>query len=178
LDQSQKGEIIAQNQKINSLTVIPLIQDKTSDFSNNEPSYQFFWSASTEKIIGEESDVTKTLQEKIKELESQIAFLLAKSAAISGETSGCQSFNKDLYYGITNSLEVNCLQEFLASPPTGGSEIYPEGLITGNFLFLTQQAVIRFQEKYASEILNPLGLEKGTGYLGSMTRAKINQLLK
>jgi len=50
-------------------------------------------------------------------------------------------------------------------------------LVTGNFLNLTQSAVIRLQEKYASEILNPLGLEKGTGYVGTLTRAQINQLL-
>jgi len=73
-----------------------------------------------------------------------------------------------------NSPEVRCLQEFLKNQ---GPEIYPEGLLTGNFLIATQSAVIRFQEKYASEILKPLGLEKGTGYVGALTRAKINQLL-
>jgi len=64
------------------------------------------------------------------------------------------------------------LQEFLKS-----QGVYPEGLVTGNFLDLTQSAVIRFQEKYATEILKPLNLEKGTGYVGPATRAKINQLL-
>ncbi len=39
------------------------------------------------------------------------------------------------------------------------------------------QAVIRFQEKYASEILAPLGLQKGTGYVGYATRTKVNQIL-
>jgi len=66
------------------------------------------------------------------------------------------------------------LQEFLKSQ---GSEIYPEGLVTGNFLAFTQAAVIRFQEKYASEILTPLGLEKGSGFVGLKTRAKINEIL-
>ena len=55
---------------------------------------------------------------------------------------------------MSNNLEVRCFQEFLKDQ---GQEIYPEGLITGNFLSLTQSAVIRFQEKYASEILAPLG---------------------
>ena len=74
---------------------------------------------------------------------------------------------------IGNS-EVRCLQGFLKSQ---GPEIYPEDLITGNFLSLTQQAIIRFQEKYKNEILMPLGLENGTGFVGQMTRAKINELL-
>ena len=58
-----------------------------------------------------------------------------------------------------------------------GQDVYPEGLVTGNFLSLTKAAVIRFQEKYASEILVPLGLNNGTGYVGAKTRVKINQIL-
>jgi len=41
----------------------------------------------------------------------------------------------------------------------------------------TQAAVIRFQEKYASSILAPLGLSKGNGIVGPATIAKLNQLL-
>jgi len=67
------------------------------------------------------------------------------------------------------------LQEFLRSQ---GSLIYPGGLITGNFDAATRAATIRFQEKYAAEILAPLGLKSGTGYVGAATRAKINQLMK
>jgi peptidoglycan hydrolase-like protein with peptidoglycan-binding domain len=48
---------------------------------------------------------------------------------------------------------------------------------TGNFSALTQAAVARFQEKYAAEILAPARLLKGTGYVGVLTRAKINKIL-
>ena len=75
---------------------------------------------------------------------------------------------------MVNNNDVKCLQEFLKNQGTG---IYPEGLVTGNFASLTQQAVIRFQDKYASEILTPIGLLSGTGYVGNQTRNKINQLL-
>ena len=110
-------------------------------------------------------------------MKKQIAEVQAKINAILAERQKigtCTFFSNDLYFGILNSQEVRCLQEFLKSQ---GLEIYPEGLVTGNFLNLTQSAVIRFQEKYKEEILIPLGLEKGTGYAGERTRSKINQLL-
>ncbi len=74
---------------------------------------------------------------------------------------------------MTNQA-VSCLQRFLKDQ---GSDIYPEGLVTGYFGSLTQSAVIRFQEKYSSEILLPLGLSSGTGYVGPSTRAKINEMI-
>ena len=75
---------------------------------------------------------------------------------------------------MSNNSDVKCLQEFLKNQ---GMDIYPEGLVTGNFANLTKAAVIRFQEKYALDILTPIGLSKGTGYVGIQTRAKINKIL-
>lgn len=80
----------------------------------------------------------------------------------------------NLQYGQTGN-EVRYLQIFLKAQ---GPEIYPEGLVTGNFLSLTKAAVIRFQEKYASDILTPWGLTEGTGFVGKTTRAKINEILR
>jgi len=68
--------------------------------------------------------------------------------------------------------EVRELQKCLSKFP----DVYPDGEITGYFGRKTKQAVITFQEKYADEILKPLGLKSGTGTVGKSTREKLNQL--
>jgi len=47
---------------------------------------------------------------------------------------------------------------------------------TGYFGDITFRSVIQFQEKYASEILTPIGLSHGNGFVGSRTLAKLNSL--
>ena len=76
-----------------------------------------------------------------------------------------------LMYGDREE-EVKLLQTWLAKD----KKVYPEGLVTGYFGFLTERAVIRFQEKYASEILTPQGFSKGTGIVDELTLKKLNEL--
>lgn len=70
------------------------------------------------------------------------------------------------------SADVKKLQECLAKD----AEIYPSGKISGTFDAATKEAVIQFQEKYASDILVPQGLTKGTGKVAGATRDKLNAL--
>jgi ABC-type transport system substrate-binding protein len=76
----------------------------------------------------------------------------------------------------SQGMEVQELQKCLATPPAGGSDIYPEGEITGTFGSATKKAVIKFQEKYAKDILAPSGLTAGTGKVGKATIDKLNQV--
>ena len=167
--------------EVSSLTIIPTAKIKISGFGKLEPSRTFFWSASTIEKSGEEEPVIpniislpKPLSEMSSSEKNQIAGQLEEFLASLQGTSGECTINQDLYFGMDDNEQVRCLQEFLKSR---GQDIYPEGLVTGNFYTLTEQAVTRFQNKYASEILSPWGLTQGTGFVGSTTRAKINELL-
>lgn len=198
LDEYQRGNILVPGfgTGVNSVTIIPSVQSKVSGFKNPEPEFTFFWEASTleaEEVENSNSvslpkpitQMSKSeLLDKIEEIEELLNQLKDQLARLESEEEkqedteplplSCQNFDKNLFYGIQSDNQVRCLQEFLKSQ---GSDIYPEGLVTGNFLYLTKTAVTRFQEKYAQEILEPLGLMNGTGFVGPKTRAKINEML-
>ncbi len=168
LNDKNDGQILISNfQNYISLILIPQVHSTTGG--------AFSWKVSRKKEIEEDGELKAKLLSRIEELKKEIARVQAQIDAILSKKIGtCTFFENNLYFGMLNNPQVRCLQEFLKSQ---GPEVYPEGLITGNFLSLTRQAVIRFQEKYADEILKPLNLDKGTGFFGSLTRAKANQLL-
>ena len=195
LDEYQRGEILVSGfgTDISSVTIIPTIQSKVSGFSDQELAFPFFWEASTiaEAEEVEENSNSKYLEKPISKMSKQEILAMIsemeellkqlKNRFTQIESEGeveeisCQKFEENLFYGLRNDDRVYCLQQFLKDQ---GSEIYPEGLVTGNFLTLTRAAAIRFQEKYADEILAPLELSAGTGFVGSLTRAKINTMMK
>jgi hypothetical protein len=93
---------------------------------------------------------------------------------LSPENTKRALFLIDMRKGSTIS-DVRRLQQFLKEQ---GEGIYPEGRVTGLFGPLTHSAVIRFQEKYFTEILTPINTTQGTGIVGMYTRTKINSMLK
>lgn len=52
-----------------------------------------------------------------------------------------------------------------------------KGNETNLFGFATKEALIKFQEAHAEEILVPAGLTKGTGFFGEYTRKYVNSII-
>ena len=92
---------------------------------------------------------------------------------VSGLPAGFQ-FNTNLKLGSTGN-DVKYLQIFLNSDST--TAVGNAGSETSYFGSMTQAAVIKFQNKYASEVLAPYGLTAGTGFFGTSTRAKANAMI-
>jgi len=129
----------------------------------------------------------------VEELQAQIATLLAQIATLQtqltamGGTTGAAApaacsgvtFDRNLKLGMTGT-DVQCMQALLnqsSDTQVAASGAGSPGAETTYFGSLTQAAVIKFQEKYASEVLASYGLTSGTGFVGSTTRAKLTSLL-
>ena len=80
------------------------------------------------------------------------------------------TFTKVLRYGSVGP-EVKKMQELLIS-----EGLLPSDLATGNYYGRTLAGVNAFQNKYAKEILLPLGLDAPTGVWGSASIAMANKL--
>ncbi len=87
-------------------------------------------------------------------------------------------FTQTLKLGQTHA-DVKELQKVLNQDVTTKVSISgtgSSGQETSFFGQMTYQAVIRFQNKYASEVLSPNGLSSGTGFVGAATLKKLNQV--
>lgn len=110
-----------------------------------------------------------------------LAVLLVAVAVFPGfaHADACPySWTRNLKTGATGS-DVLKLQQFLNSDSdtivaTDGAG--SPGNETSTFGPATARAVIKFQEKYAADILLLNNLKKGTGIAGASTRAKLNSL--
>jgi len=160
------------NVDYSSLTLIPSIHSPVEDGEGFAPSFN----VSFQLENPDNSELIEQLQRQLAELQQKIAQLRAQLLRMTGGgQAACQasSFEQIMKLG-TAGEGVKCLQTFLAKQ---GTDIYPEGVISGFYGVLTQKAVSRFQTKYANEILAPLGITNPTGVVGPATLAKIKQML-
>ena len=163
------------NSEVRSIIFLPFSKTKSTKLQEPYLSHPFsFVATASSRTPQEEDALISQLLSQIEFLRQEIARLQTELALkLGGVKVACNSISGNLFFGMKGG-EVSCLQEFLKAQ---GEEIYPEGLVTGNFGPLTLNAVIRFQEKYADDILTPVNLAKGNGYVGFFTRAKINSFL-
>src|SRR3989338_9195043 len=125
------------------------------------------------------------------ELQVQIDALMAQLSALqaqlpsttpsAGAPAACSgvTLSRNLTVG-SSGTDVKCLQALLnqsADTQVAASGVGSAGSESLYFGNLTRAAVKKFQEKYSSEVLAPVGLSAGTGFVGSATRAKLTSTL-
>lgn len=120
----------------------------------------------------EESKIDYNIEESIKILEDNDFKLNEENTRIHEiEKVNNDNISQDLKKGDTGN-QVKKLQECLSNFP----DIYPSQKVTSTFGAETEEAVTKFQEKYADEILAPNNLTKGNGMVKLSTRSKLNEL--
>jgi hypothetical protein len=120
------------------------------------------------------------LTAQIAQLQSQLGGMTGGTTtpAITGVPAGF-TFAQNLRLGSSGD-DVKYLQVVLnsdAATQVAASGVGSPGQETSYFGPLTEAAVIKFQNKYATEVLAPFNLTAGTGFVGTSTRAKLNDLL-
>ncbi|HZX50152.1 MAG TPA: hypothetical protein VFE94_03340, partial [Candidatus Paceibacterota bacterium] len=134
-----------------------------------------------------QAQTIEQLQAQISSLLATIAQLQTQLATLAGGSTGGGlsgipagfTFTGNLSQGMSGQ-DVMYLQILLnssADTQLASSGAGSPGSETQYFGPITRTGVVKFQNKYASEILTPLGLTAGTGFFGAGSRAKANMLL-
>jgi hypothetical protein len=134
-----------------------------------------------------QGQTVEELQAQIQSLLSTISQLQAQISSLGGSSTGGGvagipagfTFTRNLSNG-SSGTDVMYLQMLLnsnAATQVATTGVGSPGQETQFFGPLTANAVSRFQNTYASEVLTPLGLTSGTGFFGASSRAKANALV-
>jgi len=118
----------------------------------------------------------------MEELQAQIANLLKQIAQLQAQIGQSESKQVEWCYDFNANLRIGDAGTAVCSLKTAlqkeGFEAEVEKTEEGSCKFSEEMAsaISGFQQKYADEILKPLDLKYGTGFLGKSTRAKLNKL--
>src|SRR3989344_4667386 len=115
------------------------------------------------------------LMAQIQALQAQLAQLQAQQGTT---TVWCHDFNVNLRIDDFDNNDLGDVYALHEALKKEGFD-FPSKVTLGglrSFDEETASAVSEFQEKYASEILTPYRLKRGTGFVGKSTRAKLNKL--
>ena len=129
------------------------------------------------------AQTSAALQAQINDLHTKIALVQAQlgmGQTVSTIVPPTFRFSRTLAVGARGA-DVRYLQELLNRDTE--TRVNAPGLLGGAgneteyFGGATKAAVIRFQNKYATDVLRPAGLSRGTGLVATLTRNKLNTLL-
>ncbi|MEK7118175.1 MAG: IPT/TIG domain-containing protein [Patescibacteria group bacterium] len=111
-----------------------------------------------------------------------VSVLIIPSVLFAGHVStaqgGCARLSRNLSVGM-HGEDVRVLQRLLNDDSRTrlvDSGLGSSGAETMYFGEKTRDAVVRFQNIYKKEVLSPVGLTLGSGFVGSYTRAKLRDI--
>jgi len=115
----------------------------------------------------------------LKQLSISSLFIFLTPFVAYAQTAGdCSLLTRNLRLGVSGQ-DVLLLQQLLNNEATtrlASSGAGALGSETTYFGEKTKGAVVRFQNLYANEVLSPVGLTSGSGFVGVYTRAKLTVL--
>lgn len=136
---------------------------------------------SQEVFLGNLCSKIKEMKESVKYFFSFFLFftlLTNQSIFVLGAESLKSPFYRNLSVRLSGN-DVLLLQKILNQDSSTRIGTFGAGSPSNETTYFgakTKEAVIRFQEKYSAEILAPLGLLSGTGYVGPLSIKKLNEL--
>lgn len=160
------------------------MQQSQTDTSLVQGVYELTGRGSTAATIDRVLLHTPTIAQSLDMTLAQIGSSLQSVQYPESLRERCDTTNKNVFSVNARrgdiALTVRHIQQFLNSSPqtmlaeSGAGSVGNE---TETFADKTYVAVKKFQTRYASEILAPLGLTEATGEWGASTRKKANKLL-
>ena len=172
--------------------VLDTVVDKATNTLTAQTLHFTYFAIMGEEGEDEEVDeITPVAEMTVAEIRARIVEITALIAQLQAQLNellgvpaieGCAitNFSRTLKQGMSGN-DVKCLQIILNSASdtrVAQTGVGSSGNETNYFGSLTKAAVIKFQEKYVTDVLAPWNLTSGTGLVGSTTRDKLNSLLK